>query len=74
VKRIAVDSSSARSIGYDASTRELDVEFHSGAVYRYFEVPPRAYAAILAAPSIGRHLNTYVRDSYRFERLRRDAG
>ena len=53
-----VDSSSIASIGYEAPTRELELEFReSGDVYRYFDVPGEEYAAFMAAESKGTYLN-----------------
>jgi hypothetical protein len=58
MRRIWVDSSSIASIGYEASTRELEIEFReSGDVYRYFDVPGEEYAAFMAAESKGSYLN-----------------
>lgn len=58
MRRIWVDSSSIASIGYEAATRELEIEFReSGDVYRYFDVPGEEYAAFMAAESKGSYLN-----------------
>jgi KTSC domain len=70
LRRVPVESSAIRSVGYDPRRRVLDVEFAGGAVYRYLDVPPRAHAALLAADSYGRYVNAHVRDRYRWVRLR----
>ncbi len=58
MRRVRVDSSSIASIGYEAATREFEIEFReSGVVYRYFDVPKEEYAAFLAADSKGSYLN-----------------
>ena len=58
MRRVWVDSSSIASIGYEAVTRELEIEFReSGDVYRYFDVPGEEYAAFIAAGSKGTYLN-----------------
>ncbi|MCW7537280.1 KTSC domain-containing protein [Aquabacterium sp. A7-Y] len=62
--RHPVASSSLRSIGYDAVHRTLEVEFVTGRVYRYLDVPELAYQQLMAAPSLGRHFNARVRDVY----------
>jgi KTSC domain len=64
-----VSSSSLVAVGYDSARRELEIEFVSGRLYRYFGVPPRAYEALMRAPSKGRHFNEHIRDRYRFSRL-----
>lgn len=38
MKRTPVASSSLRSLGYDAAQQVLEVEFASGALYRYEQV------------------------------------
>ncbi len=38
------------SVLYFPESRELEVEFQSGEIYRYFSVPPQAYYDLLAAP------------------------
>ena len=58
MRRIWVDSSCVTSIGYDAASRELEIEFReSGDVYSYFDVPLEEYEAFLAAESKGTYLN-----------------
>lgn len=57
MKRTAVRSSSLRSLGYDADAQALEVEFSSGAIYRYEQVPAEAVQALLGAESLGKHFN-----------------
>jgi len=37
--RMSVSSSNISSVGYDPKTQTLEVEFHNGGVYQYFNVP-----------------------------------
>ena len=67
--RSPVASSSLVSVGYDPETRELEVQFVTGSIYRYFGVLPSAYQALVRAASKGRHFNESIRDRYRFHRL-----
>ncbi|MBZ5568932.1 MAG: KTSC domain-containing protein [Acidobacteriia bacterium] len=62
--RTAVSSSNIASIGYDSDSGTLEVEFTNGKVYQYFNVPPDVAARLLAAPSIGRFFNSYVRETF----------
>jgi hypothetical protein len=56
--RVAVDSASIASVGYDSAARELEVAFReSGDVYRYFDVPGDEYARLMAAESMGTYFN-----------------
>lgn len=67
--RQVVDSSSLRSIGYDAATQTLEVEFEKGAVYSYAGVPHEIWLALKRAESKGRFFQAYVRDRYRTSRI-----
>ena len=69
MRRRSVDSTAIASVGYDAVARTLEVEFVGGAVYRYVDVPAQEHAALLAADSLGAHMNARIRDRYRFERV-----
>jgi hypothetical protein len=69
--RTHVSSSAISSIGYDDRSAVLEVEFASGAVYDYLDVPEKVYRALLKAPSKGSFVSRRVRDRYAF--VRRDA-
>jgi hypothetical protein len=69
-KMIRVDSSNIKRIGYRHQTRELFVDFHSGAHYRYRGVPQHAFDSLMAAESIGEHFAEHIRDDYKFSRRR----
>lgn len=64
MERDPVDSGSVRSVGYDDADRILEVEWAGGGVYQYFEVERWQYEQLLAAPSIGRYLNGYIKPSH----------
>jgi KTSC domain len=67
--RHRVDSSSIASLGYDSELKTLELEYVSGGVYRYFDVPPSVHAQLMAAESKGRFVNTVIKKHYRFIRL-----
>jgi len=67
--RIPVSSSNIRSIGYDRQSAILEVEFTSGDVYRYFDVPEHLYQQFLHASSHGQFLNDNIRYSYRYQKI-----
>ena len=62
--RTPVRSSVIASVGYDAETAVLEVEFRSGDVYRYFAVPPSVHRALIEADSPGAYFNKHVSDHY----------
>jgi len=66
MRRRVVESASVRSVGYSPSSRTLEVEFVSGSVYQYFDVPQPTYAGLLAASSIGNFVNTQIKPYYEF--------
>ena len=71
VKRTKVSSSSIASIGYSKTSKTLEIEFHRGAVYQYYDVPQRVYASLIDAPSIGQYYAYHIRDSYEYNMMQR---
>jgi len=69
VRRIPVSSRAVVSVGYDAGTSTLEVEYVSGGVYRYSPVPRRVFDGLLAADSIGTYLTTHVKPHYPYARV-----
>jgi len=75
MQRQAVESTTMRAIGYDRTEQVLEVEFQSGAVYQYLDVPPAIYKELLEAESKGQYFNSEIRDAYEFLRVdRRERG
>jgi len=70
MNRIPVSSSNIRSIGYDNQTAILEVEFMSGDVYQYFNIPEHLYQQFLNASSHGQFLNDNIRYNYRYQKVR----
>lgn len=68
MRRRRVDSSAISSMGYDARSSTLEVEFRSGAVYDYHGVPPKVWKDLLGAPSKGRFFSRSLRGRYPFTR------
>ena len=67
MEREPIGSSSLTSVGYDEDTKTLEVEFPSGAIYRYSEVPPAFYVALLEGKSPGRFFSYHIRDAFACE-------
>ena len=67
IAMIAVSSSNIAAIGYIASAQILQVDFSSGARYRYYDVPAAVFTAFLNAPSKGRFLNHVIKSEYAFK-------
>ena len=71
MKRERLDSSSLASAGYDPAAHVLEVEFRNGGVYQYLEVDDDEYEEFRAAPSKGRYLNTEIKPTHRYRRLKK---
>lgn len=69
MKRTRVNSSNIASVGYDAQSQMLEVEFQNGSIYQYASVPKSVYDAFMVAPSKGRFLNDKIRDRYRHRQV-----
>ena len=63
--RTPVKSSNIKSIGYDPSAKKLHVEFQSGDVHEYANVPPAKHAALMKAKSIGKYFHSQVREKHK---------
>jgi hypothetical protein len=70
MEREPVDSSVIASMGYSTAERILEIEYRSGEIYRYFEVPPEEYSAFRSAESKGTYLNhVFKARGYRYIRV-----
>jgi hypothetical protein len=67
--REVVDSRTVVSIGYDALSETLEIEFKSGSVYQYYNVSESLYTQLTLAPSKGQFVNIYIRNAYPFSRV-----
>jgi hypothetical protein len=67
---IPVASSNIRAIGYDLETAILQIEFLSGMIYEYYEVPGYEYDGLMAADSKGKYANRNIYKAYRYQRVR----
>jgi hypothetical protein len=66
MNRTAVESTTLAALAYDEAREILQLEFRSGALYRYCGVPAPVYEALLSAPSKGRYFNRSIRGSFAF--------
>jgi hypothetical protein len=68
---IPVESSVLDAAAYAENQALLYLRFHSGEVYRYFDVPLWQYQELLAADSKGRYFGSCIRGRFRSERMHR---
>src|ERR1700704_1301342 len=60
MEREMVASSNVVSIGYDAGTETLEIEFTGEGVYQYYNVPEPLYQQLMASDSKGKFLHVYI--------------
>jgi len=67
--RIPVTSSVLASVGYDPDNATLELEFQSGRVYTYFNIPLSLYQGLLNAESKGKFFCRFIRGEGYMERI-----
>ncbi len=71
MKRTTVNSSNLASVGYDPNSQVLEIEFNTGRVYQYFDVPQQEYDGLMNANSHGSYFYHNIRNGgYRYTRIR----
>jgi uncharacterized protein YuzE len=68
--REEVDSSNIATVGYDTDSEILEVEFHNGGVYDYFDVPETVFNQFLEASSKGKFFHRNIKGEYKWEKVR----
>jgi ATP-dependent DNA helicase RecG len=69
IKRISVASSNIASVGYDKEAQILEVEFHHGAVYQYFDVPEKKYKELINNSAIGSYFMDEIKDVFEYQKI-----
>ena len=64
VLRQRLPSNAILSAGYDEATRELELEFQSGHVYRYADVPPSVFDWLLRTKNKGGFVRRMISGRY----------
>jgi KTSC domain len=59
-----VHSRALAAVGYSKRLHALEVEFVSGAIYRYNNVPPKVYYDLLSATSKAQFYDAHVRGHF----------
>jgi hypothetical protein len=67
---VLLESTVLRAVRYSEQQQLLDVEFRSGAIYRYFHFPMHQYHSLLSADSHGQYFNQHVLDRFPVEQIR----
>ena len=65
-----MQSEALHGVGYDVDMRTLEIEFTSGAVYRYYDVPDHLHVGLMATGSHGEFYASFVRNAgFDFEQV-----
>ncbi len=64
-----VESSNLSQVGYDKEERVLVIEFNSGGLYAYYDVPETVVTELLDAESLGSYFYANIRNQYKNEKL-----
>jgi len=67
--RQRVSSSNLHSVGYDPETMTLEIKFHSGGIYQYFNVPIQKVQGLLGAASKGGYFASNIKGVYRYRKV-----
>lgn len=72
MERQKVESSQIESIGHDAETNKLEIEFKGGSVYRYDFVDVDLFESLIHAKSIGKFFGEKIKkdpEKYPFTKI-----
>lgn len=70
MNRQPVSSSNIKSVGYDPVSKAMQVEFHSGAVHQYEDVPPEKHAAMTDPDaSVGKYFHANIKSAHKSSKV-----
>jgi hypothetical protein len=69
VERQPVKSVILRSVGYDAGTKILEIEFQNGLVYQFLEVPPKVCKDLMSSGAIGKYFSEKIRPKFQTKQV-----
>lgn len=70
MEKTFTDSRSVKRINYSEETKILEVEFTTGTVYHYFDVPKDVMMEALKAESIGSFMNAHIKGTYEYKKIK----
>ncbi len=59
-----------KAFDYDNEKQILRVEFNSGSIYNYLDVPETVYKEMKDAPSVGKFFNAEIKDKFGFDLIK----
>ena len=67
MERVKVESSQVSSIGYQDGI--LEVEFNTGSIYEYRNVPQEHFKNLLNCDSVGKLFGSLIKNVYEFRKI-----
>ncbi len=67
--RVPLESTTLAWASFLPDHNLLELGFHNGTVYHYFDVPSEIYRALLASDSKGRYFNHHIRNIFRTQQI-----
>jgi hypothetical protein len=62
-------SSTIASASYDEETNILEIAFHSGSIYAYYDVSEEIYKKFLESASKGKFHAKHIKNAFEFKRI-----
>jgi len=69
MERISVSSTNIVSIGYDVANQILEIEFNSGDVFQYYNVPEGIYESLMSSNSHGSFFHQNIRNEFQYQKM-----
>lgn len=70
MERLLVESSFISSIGHENTL--LEIEFNSGKIFKYFDVPERISEELENADSVGKYFHQNILNKFQYEEIPQD--
>ena len=68
IERTQVASSNIASVGYDKVSQILEIEFHHGAIYQYFDVPEKVFEELMSSPAMGSYFMNEIKSKFEYQK------
>ena len=65
-----VKSSKISMIGYDPKSKILEIEFRSGRIYQFLNVPKSEYKGLMSASSHKSYFQVNIKNHYRWVKIK----
>ena len=66
---IPLKSSLIHSVAYNSDYNSLQINFHQGSIYVYYNVPESVFEQLISAESAGRFYNQQIKGEYESEKI-----